>query len=886
MFRTPPFRRAPLLIFRHRVVLLAVFGATVILGLVVALTPQFLSSASSQALERELGGRCASSYAGSLRSRPVPGVVRYPGVTEENRTRIIDAVGGQSNVADPRATIIGRTLGMRQEGSPDPSFNLTLLYRSGYEEQIEVVDGGDPSGIWIDEYTSDIYGVEVGDSLAYEFTAQFGDMPERIVSGELTVGAIVTDFVEQSNSPFWCGVGDLIRRLPDGNRPLPVGLVPLGLFGEGNYPETEPLPDDFFLRGEQFWEMPVELEGINLDLADEIVETFRKVGETVASNPEGVQSDLDGVVTRIEALSDALSTSVRPLAIAVVVVAFGLMAGAGSYWVDRRVTELRLLSATGVGPALIGLKAAMEMSIPIIVGVSIGSLLARPLIAVVGAGGAVEGTAIKQSLVLVMPTIVVALSLVGLVGSVRSSQLFSQGSSSSPSFRWWTLPAAITFLALAFLVRRAIGAQAVEFGPNQLVGVVDPKVILFPLLLFAGVVLIAAEVFVVIAKRLNSSGLGNSLYLALRRITSNPGPVVVLIAGALIPVATLTYSAALTRSTSASIETKGRVFIGSDLRAPVYAFDELPVSLSDNSTYVRRADRVDFGSDEVDLLVVDPENFANGAFWDDRLADVSLEALLEQIDVVSEPLRAIVANAEVELTEGPIDLARYDLPIETVATAASFPGARVDRPILVVARPAFEAFVAGLELPQGIDGTDKYLWSKNGDSVLVEQYLSEADIGFSFTTTLDEALDLTKFQAIIWTFDFLELYAALSGLIVIGAVLLYADTRQRQRNLAYALAVRMGLSRSEHLRAGLMEFGGLVVFGGVLGVFAAHFTALSMYRALDALPETPPVPRWVGVVDLGVFLALVALVVGLAAAYAAQRTADKADISELLRHGE
>jgi hypothetical protein len=185
----------------------------------------------------------------------------------------------------------------------------------------------------------------------------------------------------------------------------------------------------------------------------------------------------------------------------------------------------------------------------------------------------------------------------------------------------------------------------------------------------------------------------------------------------------------------------------------------------------------------------------------------------------------------------------------------------------------------------GFDGTDKFLWTTNGDVEAVERALNRAEIGFAFTTSVDEALDLTKFQVIIWTFDFLELYAALAGIIVVGAILLYADTRQRERNLSYALAVRMGLTRREHLTAGFLEFGGLVFLGGALGSFVAYLAARSIYPALDALPSTPPPPQWVGVLDVAVVLGILALIVGLVASHVAQRTADSADVSELLRHG-
>ena len=66
MFTTPPFRRAPWLLFRRRVLLVAILGTAMILGLVASLTPLFGSSAGSKALQRELEGRCATRFAAKL----------------------------------------------------------------------------------------------------------------------------------------------------------------------------------------------------------------------------------------------------------------------------------------------------------------------------------------------------------------------------------------------------------------------------------------------------------------------------------------------------------------------------------------------------------------------------------------------------------------------------------------------------------------------------------------------------------------------------------------------------------------------------------------------------------------------------------------------------
>jgi putative ABC transport system permease protein len=446
----------------------------------------------------------------------------------------------------------------------------------------------------------------------------------------------------------------------------------------------------------------------------------------------------------------------------------------------------------------------------------------------------------------------------------------------------------VAFVAVvgAYLLRGVIGDEAVVFGENELVGSVDPLVLLFPLLVFGAAGLLAAQLILFLIPRVKDRWSGHSFYLASRRLVSSPGPVIVLLAGALIPIATLVYSAALTRSAEISVQAKGRVFIGSDVRAPVFGFDELPPGLADRSTYVRRAERVDLDGIPVDFMVIDPETFALGAFWHSGFSDRSLEDLVGLVDNAGSPLSVIAANGGPGLESGTVDLGQLEVPIEVESSVSSFPGARGDRPLIVVGKEAYESFVAEADLSSARDGTLTQLWVAGLTDEEVERALGEADIGFAFTTTIDEVLDLTKFQVIIWTFDFLELYAALAGIIVVGAILLYADTRQRARNLSYALAVRMGLTRREHLRAGLIEIGGLVVAGALVGSLTANLSARTIFRSLDALPATPPSPLWAGTIDLIAILVLLSVGVGWLASAAAQRTADNADVSELLRHGD
>jgi putative ABC transport system permease protein len=886
MLRTPPFLKAPLLLFRHRVVFGAVLGAAVILGLVVALTPQYLSSASSAALERELGGRCDTSINGFLGlapgADPLSGGGRRLGVNEGMRERLSRDVADQDHVDEPRATVIGHPVQAVVRAQSDTQFPLVLLHRDGYQDRLEVLDQTQDEGVWVDEFVAEQYGLEIGDILDTTVVIPMDVGTDRVIERSLSITGITEDHANLSGLDFWCGVSHLIGFTPGGDRRPPVGLVDLAHFSTKN--ENEP-GEAQLLRRDEYWELPVEHRGLTLNVADEILETFALIGEGVFFDPTGVRSDLGIVRNSMLTLHIALATSVRPLAIAVMAAAFGLMAGAGSYWVDRRRQELRLLAAMGFGPSGIGVKATLEMMVPVVAGVGMGSLLSIAVVAWAGPGGVVEPAARQQGLLSALPTAGLALLLVGVVAAAKARRLLSpppQGRSST----WWTLPLAALLAVGAYLLRRVIGDEAVTFGENALVGTVDPLVILFPLLMFAAVALVAAELILLVVPRLKDRFGANSFYMASRRLASSPGPVVVVLAGALIPVAILVYSTALTRSAETSVQVKGRVFIGSDVRAPVFGFDALPPELVDASTYVSRAERVEIEGIEVDFQVVDPDTFVSGAFWDDSFSDQSLDELLELVDQPGTPLPAIVANAGMDIEGGFVDLGQIEIPVEFRASASGFPGARGSRPIITVGRTAFDEYVAEQEGPPGSDGTITYLWAKGLDAATVERALGEANIGYSFTTTVAEALDLTKFQVIIWTFDFLKLYAALSGLIAISAILLYADTRQRARNLSYALALRMGLTRREHLQAGMIEIGGLVLVGAVTGSLVAHLAARWVYLALDGLPATPPPPRWVGTIDLIVLLALLSVGVGWLASAAAQRTADNADVSELLRHGD
>jgi putative ABC transport system permease protein len=692
--------------------------------------------------------------------------------------------------------------------------------------------------------------------------------------------------------PYWCSVQDELEPNVMGDLPPPPILVDPGYFGD----DDDLVTSVYAGYGSAFgvWEIPVILEDITATQALEAVEVLTEIDEVVVAAPietifffpidPGIHSDLELVTQRVQALTQALASSILPLAGVVLIAATALIGGAGSYWVDRRRTELQYLSAIGAGPVLIAVKAALEFLPAMIFGSAVGWGIANLLIGLVGPSPSVEPGSRIAAIWVTAAALGLGLLSVTLVVGLRARVLLEHRPSRGRRF-----PLRIPFLLLAaggaIWVRARIGSSAVTIEENQLVGSVDPLVLFFPLFTFLAVVLLIAEIVIrcfPLLKRVGSES--HSWFLASRRVVSAPTLVVALIAGSALPVATLIYAASLTRSATSTIDAKGRSFVGADISTPVFGAIDPPGDLAAVSTVVIKTERADLNGVRVDILAVDTDTFARGAFWDDTHSGIPLDQILETLsgDAVGGPLPAYVANGTVE--DGVLRGGAGETPVVIHGEVEAFPGGRASRPLVIVDRQRYVDVVGDEDGRVG--GSRFLMWTMGRTEAEVEAEMAEAGIGYAFTVAAATTLDQLKFTAVVWTFDFLEIYAALAGLVAIGGVLLYVDTRQRQRNLSYVLARRMGLERWEHLRAGFIELAGVSTLGALAGILAGGIAARSIYTVLDAVPETPPGPRWIGAMDLSILAVLVALGVAALAAALAQRTADRADTSELLRHGD
>jgi putative ABC transport system permease protein len=860
--------------------------------MVASLTPLFGSSAASAALQNELEGRCRSNFAAKM---PAYALGESDLAADFENTREVLRSITESDPAfdDPTLILRGNTVDVAKEGGDGVFSEAQIIGIEGFQDHLTLVAGDHGEGGYIDQRTAETIGAGPGDQIELTvevFNPDEEHFEDRIVP--LSVTAVFDDLNDDYLDPYWCTLEDALAPNAFGDPPPAPLIVDTSVFQDD--------PELFFAiygfgHEPGQWELPVRVEGLTVTGANQAVATLDSANQNLSrllgdafggpftsSLEATLESGLLQVSERVTLQSEALQTSILPLATVVLLAAVGLIGAAGSYWVERRRTELGLLSAIGVPPVAIAFKAGLELLVPVLIGALAGCALGNALIGGVGPSPDIETSARWDGLTITHGAAGIGLLTAAAVAGVRARTLLDRNSKADRQLRLrW--PLIVLSVAAAVLVRLSIGDQAVRTGENVVVGSVDPMTLFFPVLILIAAVLLMSEL-VTLARPIISrlGGTSHSGFIASRRVLSAPAVALALLAGAAVPVAILIYSANLARSATISTEAKGKTSIGSDVSTPVYRIEDLPPAVKGNSTIVIKFERARLNREVVDVLAVDPETFAEGGFWLDTYADRSLDEVLASLTSTTADgaLAAVVANAPIQ--SGTVDSDGGDFDVEIVGSVAAFPGSVRDRPLLVIDRDRLSDLLAPDE--ERIRGGRHLLWTKGLSETEIEDALKEADIGFAFTTAADTTLDQLKFAVIVWTFEFLRLYAALAGLIVISSVLIYTDTRQRARNLSYALARRMGLTRRDHMTAGFLEVGSLVLVGSLIGIAVGRWTSRDLYLALDPLPDIPPVPQWVGTTDLTVLVLVVVLVVAALSAWTAQRTADNADVSELLRH--
>ena len=891
LWRLAPWTRAPMLGLRQPAAVLAVLVTSAILACAVASAPLFLSSARSAALQQQLSQRCDEV------ARPQSGVSANlvdeqgdplqsdtsarPDVDEELLQAWADAgmtaepvlATATIGAASPRSqpAIIGRSDGALVS-SP-----VTLFHRPAALEHVEVVEQGEGDGVWVPQSVAEQEGLAVGDLLT------FGDQ-------QAPVAGVYQDLaVAHADDPYWCDYRLLFLNEASANTAPPAIVL---ASDEETFYRLAAASVGWAVRLQQ---VPVDASSLSITDARGLLATQRRIIEASGLTAEwtsyasevAVPNDrLADVVERAELIESGLRGPVVPVAVAGALLALVLVAAAGSFWADRRATEVWLLAARGVGPVPLAGKAALELGVPALAGAAVGWAASRALIAGLGPADDLDPSATTAAAWAGVAAFVVGLGAASVVAGLRARGTAERPLGAAP--RWpsrvpWELG---LLLAAAWCWVLLQSRDAVVSVAN--VAQVNGLLVAFPLLAIAGSAVLLGRLVTALLPRLRhwAGRRSPAVFLAVNRLTAARLATGTLLVAVTLPVAVLGYTATLTASSQTTLDAKVGVQIGAAaVASSVTRFEPIP-AIEAAGTYVLRYDAdVAAGADEgnsrgrvdVQVLAVDPDDFARTAFWDDSFADSSLPELMAALQGPEVDGRLPVVAAGLGTGDPDLRLGSAAVAAEVVEVARVLPGRRTADPVVLVAADR----LPGIDRSAG-SGRVAELWV---DDDLPGAVDALAEAGAQNIRTVDPAgvQETANFLGITWTFGYLSALAVFVGVIAVGGLLLYLEARSRTRVAGYVMARRLGLSRAAHLRSLLVELGGVAVAGVLLGgVLAAGAVAL-VYRRLDVDLVRPPTPLldvpWPALVLSAVVVALVA---GLAALYA-QRAADRADPATVLR---
>ncbi|MBI4259755.1 MAG: hypothetical protein HY658_04230, partial [Actinobacteria bacterium] len=442
--------------------------------------------------------------------------------------------------------------------------------------------------------------------------------------------------------------------------------------------------------------------------------------------------------------------------------------------------------------------------------------------------------------------------------------------------------AGLLLLALAALYEILTRGAAPSGGSRGAPPEVDLLVPLFPILFVAGAGGLALRGLRRLLPRLRTAG-GRAragLYLAARRLAAVPRSALLLVMVGALAVGILSYAGVFVASSEATARQKSLVFVGADAAVGVNGPVELPAAVAARATLVVRLPVATTSEGlPVAVLGVDPATFPRAAFFDPGFAGGSLEGLLGRLGPMEGgELPVLVAGAGFPRSTA-LDLLGRDVPVRVVATAEAFPGMPGSAPLVVASAAGLEE---ALHSPLRNFQPAFQVWVRGDPEPVVDALLARGVVPQGVLTAA-QVREQPAFRSLGWIFGFMQVLGMLVGTVALTATLLYLQSRQRSREMSYALARRMGLARRSHRRSVALELAGMLGVALVVGAGAAAGAALLVHRELDFMPGLPP-----AAVVRAPWTLLAATVATLAAftwigAWAVQRRADRANIAEVMR---
>lgn len=400
---SPLWAKAPLALARYPGLLAAIVVGALLLSLVAAAFPLFLSRSESELLRAEIANPTVGRFGAGLFYS-----VTNVGFTEPVRegddrllTEALDDAFGRiaaqgPHLGPPIRFVRGATASVTlPDGTPAESGPVAGTIFSGTDavEQVRVLAGDASDGVLVPDIIADPLGVGPGDTIRLD---------DRL---NLQIGAIYESLYSQPRSGYWSPWSEQIY--PQcADCPAPPQFILVGT--EDAISMSRALREGDQQDVDHGWVAPVSGMPLDGDEARSVRAYANSVTEQV-QRPRtrlgrllrccGIEytfgffglrretefrSGMRSVLRSVERRAAAVEGPLRLLLIAGLGVAGAVVAAAAAFAVAGRRTEAALLHARGWGPVRFAARSAVESAIPIALGAALGLASAWALIAWLG----------------------------------------------------------------------------------------------------------------------------------------------------------------------------------------------------------------------------------------------------------------------------------------------------------------------------------------------------------------------------------------------------------------------------------------------------------------------------------------------------------------------
>jgi hypothetical protein len=862
--RLAPWRRAPRLLWRFPAVWWSFAGVGAVLALAFAVPPLYLATAASSSVADQERGRCSwaaglqAAGSGVLSDRVDPATAAADVATpmlESAGRAVLAADGRRGHLSPPLTTLIGGPIDLLPGPGHEFAETEMLLYRDRALENIKLVGRVPGDGFVLTEGEAKTLGLTPGSALSVR--GDDGSVVRAPVVG------IYRDLAKQPRQPFWCSLDTLIhQRDPLGNSvPPPLLLATSSDVMVDLLQRLNPIDEATVgARFERALEPDLRLDQAESALA--VVQAALATAPTGAGAPPDfprLRTEVPFIVERAHAVRHALGPPVTALAAGAAAACLGLVALAGSFWTERRRTELDVLSVRGAGAAGLAVKAALECALPLLTGLAVGTAASFLVVRVVGPDG--SSTPASARVAVLLGLLAWVLSLAVLAVGVAWQRRAPRASRTKHRHRSAVvfgvaeviaLVAAVTALGkVTSLPQYEAGSQLPTFGLARL---------LLPLLVLACVAAVCVRLVTTALPFANgrADGWRTAPLLALQRLAALPRVPGALMLAVAVATGTCVYATSVADSLQRTVEAKANVFVGSDTAVELRGKQPVPPVHGRLTQVFQLPDTfVDSSNPQpVRVLAVDPVTFADVAYWQPAFADSSLPELMRRLPrPVGGRLPAIAVGAVPDdaTVLVPLNATNVRLPLVVRARPSSFPGKAGD-PLVVVSEPALRA-----AWPDALRFATQTLWLREPTASTLSQ-LGAAGLQARYITTVASVSAVPSLEAVLETLDILRALGVLGAALALIGLAVYVDVRSRRRRLAAVLTRRMGLRPTTEWLSNWLELSAASGLGVVVGAITGIGLGGYVTGLLDPLPGTPPGPLVVRPLALALALAATAVV--------------------------